>query len=147
MVAERDTTDRYLAAFLSEYVGEELGGRISGIVKFGIFVKLDATGADGLIPVRSLGREFFHFDAESSTLMGAETGLMIGLGQRVTVKLASATPQTGGVELELLTLDGKEMPRGGGGGGYKGRGKPPRRKASNAKRKADKIKRKVKRTR
>jgi ribonuclease R len=146
MVAERDTTDRYLAAFLSEYVGQELGGRISGVVKFGVFVKLDATGADGLIPVRSLGREFFHFDADSSTLMGSDTGLTISLGQRVTVKLASATPQTGGVELEMLTLDGKEMPKGGGGG-YKGRGQPARRKASNAKRKADKVKRKVKRTR
>lgn len=145
MVAERDTTDRYLAAFLSEHVGSELGGRISGVVKFGVFVKLDATGADGLIPVRSLGREYFDFDADASTLMGSETGVMISLGQRVTVKLASATPQTGGVELEMLTLDGKELPKGGGG--FKGRGKPTRRKASNAKRKADKVKRKVKRTR
>ena len=146
MMAERDTTDRYLAAFLSEHVGEEMGGRISGVVKFGVFVKLDATGADGLIPVRSLGREYFNFDADSSTLMGSESGVLIGLGQRVTVKLASATPETGGVELELLTLDGKDLPRGGGGG-FKGRGKPARRKASNAKRKADKVKRKVKRTR
>ncbi|MGH1576751.1 ribonuclease R [Planktotalea sp.] len=146
MVAERDTTDRYLAAFLSEHVGEEMGGRISGVVKFGVFVKLDATGADGLVPVRSIGREYFDFDADSSTLMGSETGVIIRLGQRVTVKLASTTPQTGGVELELLTLDGKELPKGRGGN-FKGRGKPTRRKASNAKRKADKVKRKVKRSR
>ena len=145
MVAERDTTDRYLAAFLSEYVGEELGGRISGVVKFGLFVKLDATGADGLIPVRTLGREFFDFDADASTLTGVETGITLGPGQRVTVKLASATPQTGGVELELLTVEGNAMPKGGGG--HRGRGKPTRRKEVNSKRKADKVKRKVQRTR
>jgi ribonuclease R len=56
MAAERDTTDRYLAAFLSERVGAELTGRISGVQRFGAFVKLDETGADGLIPIRSLGR-------------------------------------------------------------------------------------------
>jgi ribonuclease R len=57
MVAERDTTDRYLAAFLSERVGAVMGGRISGIAKFGVFVKLDETGADGMIPIRNLGAE------------------------------------------------------------------------------------------
>src|SRR6056297_392255 len=81
MMAERDTNDRYLAAFLSERLGEEFTGRISGVAKFGVFVRLDETGADGLIPVRSLGREFFHFDREAGTLMGSDTGLTIGLGQ------------------------------------------------------------------
>lgn len=145
MVAERDTMDRYLAAFLSEYVGEELGGRISGVVKFGVFVKLDATGADGLIPVRTLGREYFDFDADSSTLTGSDTGVKIGLGQRVTVKLASATSQTGGVELEMLTIEGHALPKSGGG--HRGRGNPVRRKEKSTKRKTDKVKRKVKRQR
>ncbi|MEO0752233.1 MAG: ribonuclease R, partial [Pseudomonadota bacterium] len=74
MVAERDTNDRYLAAFLSERVGEAFSGRISGIAKFGAFVRLDDTGADGLLPVRSLGREFFHFDRDAGTLTGSDTG-------------------------------------------------------------------------
>jgi ribonuclease R len=143
MTAERDTTDRYLAAFLSERVGEEFTGRINGIAKFGAFVKLDETGADGLIPVRSLGREFFHFDRDAGTLMGADTGLTIQLGQRVTVKLSEAAPVTGGIALELISIEGEKMPRGPA----KGRGKPPRRKQAKAKRKADKVKRKVKRSR
>ncbi|MBQ0750843.1 MAG: ribonuclease R, partial [Roseovarius sp.] len=112
MMAERDTNDRYLAAFLSERLGEEFTGRISGIAKFGVFVKLDETGADGLIPVRSLGREYFHFDREAGTLMGSDTGLLIGLGQRVTVKLAEAAPVTGGIALELVSLDGETLPKG-----------------------------------
>ncbi|WP_371228218.1 ribonuclease R [Roseovarius sp. 2305UL8-3] len=143
MMAERDTNDRYLAAFLSERLGDEFTGRISGVAKFGAFVRLDETGADGLIPVRSLGREFFHFDRDAATLMGADTGTLIGLGQRVTVKLSEAAPVTGGIALELVSLDGKMMPRGGSGG----RGKSPRRKAVKHKRKSDKTKRKVARKR
>ncbi|WP_170372948.1 ribonuclease R [Ruegeria arenilitoris] len=144
MMAERDTTDRYLAAYLSERVGNEFTGRISGIARFGAFVKLDETGADGLVPVRSLGREFFHFDAEAGTLMGADTGLTIAIGQRVTVRLTEATPVTGGLELELLSIEDQAMPRGGGRGKSS---RPTRRKAVSTKRKKDKIKRKVERKR
>ncbi len=143
MMAERDTTDRYLAAYLSERVGGEFAGRISGIARFGVFVKLDETGADGLIPMRSIGSEYFHFDAEAGTLMGADTGVTLRLGQRVTVRLAEAAPVTGGIALELLSLDGQSLPQGR----TSPAGRSPRRKTVKAKRKADKIKRKVKRTR
>ncbi|QIE41027.1 ribonuclease R [Rhodobacteraceae bacterium SC52] len=148
MLAERDTNDRYLAAYLSERIGDEMAGRISGVTRFGLFVKLDENGADGLVPIRSLGSEFFHHDAQAQTLMGSDTGLTLGLGQVVTVKLAEAAPVTGGVILELLEVDGAVMPRGPSRGARAGRkGKPPRRKAGKAKAKAAKTKRKVARTR
>jgi ribonuclease R len=143
MAAERDTTDRYLAAYLSERVGSEFPGRISGIARFGVFVKLGETGADGLIPIRTLGREFFHYDADSQTLMGADTGLTIGIGQRVTVRLAEAVPVTGGLMLDLLEIEGKEMP----GGPSARRGGPVRRRAGAAKAKAAKVRRVVERKR
>jgi ribonuclease R len=151
MMAERDTTDRYLASYLSERVGNEFSGRISGVARFGAFVKLDETGADGLLPMRSLGREYFHFDQEAGTLMGSDTGMIISVGQRVTVRLSEAVPVTGGIALELLTLEGDALPKGGQGV-RRGRGGPagrtnPKRKGVKAKRKADKVKRKVKRTR
>ncbi|MFD3188788.1 ribonuclease R [Sedimentitalea sp. HM32M-2] len=142
MMAERDTTDRYLAAYLAERVGNEFTGRISGIARFGAFVKLDETGADGLIPIRSLGREYFHFDREAGTLMGADTGFTIAIGMRVTVRLAQATPVTGGLELELLAVEDNPLPRGRGPAG-----RSPRRKAARGKRKADKTRRKVARKR
>ncbi|WP_319825353.1 ribonuclease R [Thalassovita sp.] len=145
MMAERDTTDRYLAAFLSERVGGTFTGRISGVAKFGVFVRMDETGADGLIPIRSLGREYFHFDREAGTLTGSDTGLTIGIGQRVTVKLTEALPVTGGIALELVSLDGAEIPRGPRGKG--GRGKPSKRKLTKSKAKSAKIKRKVERKR
>ena len=143
MMAERDTTDRYLAAFLSDRLGAEFTGRISGIAKFGVFVKLDETGADGLIPMRNLGREYFHFDRDAGTLMGADSGMVIGLGQRVRVKLVEAAPVTGGIALELIEIEGKEMPRGPA----RGRGKPVRRKPGQTKARDAKIRSKVKRTR
>lgn len=120
MAAERDTTDRYLAAFMADRVGAEFGGRVSGVARFGLFVKLDETGADGLVPIRSLGDEFFHHDAEAQTLTGEKTGTQLGLGQRVRVKLAEAEPMTGGLVLELIEVEGSALPRAkrGKGGRY-----------------------------
>ncbi len=126
MAAERDTTDRYLAAYLSERVGNEFTGRIAGIARFGAFVKLDETGADGLIPVRTLGREYFEFDADAQTLTGVDTGFSVALGQKVTVRLAEAVPLTGGLLLELLSVEGKAPPAGRRGG----RARPRRGKST-----------------
>ncbi len=123
MAAERDTTDRYLAAYLSDRVGSEFAGRISGIQRFGAFVKLDETGADGLLPIREIGNEYFIFDPDAQTLMGSETGLEIGVGQRVTVRLKEAVPVTGGLMLELIELEGKSVTHGPKG---KRRGGPRR---------------------
>ena len=139
MVAERDTTDRYLAAFLSDRVGVEMTGRISGIQRFGAFVRLDETGADGLIPVRSLGSEFFHFDGESQTLQGSDTGLTLGIGQPVRVRLTEAVPVTGGLMLELIDVEGQAPKRGPA---PRRRGGPVRRKATKAARKKQKVSRK-----
>ncbi len=143
MAAERDTNDRYLAAYLSDRVGAEFTGRISGVQRFGVFVKLDGTGADGLVPIRELGREFFHYDQDSQTLMGADTGTTIGIGQRVTVRLAEAVPVTGGLVLELLAIEGSAVPQGGRGkrGGY-----APRKPGKFAARDRS-VKRKVERKR
>ncbi|MEO1238471.1 MAG: RNB domain-containing ribonuclease, partial [Pseudomonadota bacterium] len=138
MVAERDTTDRYLAAYLADRVGTEIGGRISGVQRFGAFVRLDETGADGLIPVRSIGREFFHYDREAQTLMGSDTGQVITLGQRVLVRLVEAAPVTGGLILELLEVNGDGIARGLG----PRRGAPQRRKATKAAGKKRKVTRK-----
>ncbi|GAA5080522.1 ribonuclease R [Roseibacterium beibuensis] len=144
MTAERDTNDRYLAAYLSDRVGATFTGRISGIQRFGAFVRLDETGADGLLPMRAIGHEYFHFDAETQTLMGADSGLTIGIGDRVTVKLAEAVPVTGGLTLDLVELDGRSLPRRPQRGK---RGAPPRRKAGKAAKKKVKLRKKTARQR
>lgn len=130
MAAERDTTDRYLAAYLADRVGSEFTGRISGVQRFGAFVKLDETGADGLLPIREIGREYFHYDRDAQTLVGSDSGMVIGIGQRVTVRLAEAVPTTGGLTLELVEVEGRSIAKGPQGR----RGKPPRRRdTQNAK--------------
>ena len=139
MMAERDTTDRYLAAFLADKVGAEFAGRVSGVQSFGVFVRLDETGADGLIPVRSLGSEYFRHDKDAGTLTGRDTGLEIGLGQPVTVRLAEAAPVTGGLILELVSQDGAPVRRAARTTSrqVRGRGRPkPRAKAGRRPRKA-----------
>ncbi|KUF10605.1 ribonuclease R [Pseudoponticoccus marisrubri] len=152
MMAERDTTDRYLAAYLSDRLGAEFTGRVSGIAKFGLFVKLDETGADGLVPISTLGNEYFHFDRDAGTLMGADSGRIIGLGQRARVKLVEAAPVTGGIAFELLELDDETVEQGGRRRVSRGRkpgrnGPSPRRKPAKAQKKDAKTRRKVSRQR
>ena len=118
MVAERDTNDRYLAAFLSDRIGAEFAGRISGVQAFVVFVRL----------------EYFRYDRDEQVLTGSDTGTQIGLGQRVTVRLAEAVPVTGGLILELLSLEGepRRVSRRPAPGG---RGAPKKRKFRKAPRK------------
>ena len=126
MLAERDTTDRYLSAFLAEKVGSDFSGVVSGVARFGLFVKLDETGADGLIPVSRLGREYFTFDEDHRTLTGEHSKRVLRAGLRAKVRLAEADPLTGGLMFELLEIDGKPLPSGAKG---KGKRSAPRGKA------------------
>ena len=116
MLAERDTSDRYLSAYLADRVGSTFEGRVSGVAGFGLFVKLDETGADGLVPISTLGREYFSHDQYRNTLTGDQSGARITLGDRVTVRLTEAVPITGGLAMELLDLNGKPLPRAKTGG-------------------------------
>lgn len=143
MAAERDTVDRYLAAYLSEREGAEFEGTIAGVAKFGIFVKLEETGADGLVPVSTLGRDYFRFDAKTNTLTGEDSGLVLSLGLEVRVRLVEATPVTGGLIFELLHVEGGGRVKRGG----RGRSSGPKRKLARAKIKKAKEKRRANRRR
>lgn len=143
MEAERDTTDRYLAAYLAERVGTEMPGRIAGVQRFGIFVRLDETGADGLVPVSTIGNEFFRYREQEQALEGERSGVRLTIGQPVLVRLAEATPATGGLTFQLLEVDGKTIKTTG----REGRGTGVKRKPQRADRKAAKTRKKVQRTR
>lgn len=103
MAAERDATDRYVAAFLSDRVGAEFEGRITGVTRFGLFIRLDETGADGLVPVSTLGGEYFVHDDRAHALVGERTGRRWPLGMRVVVELKEATPITGGLVFGMVS--------------------------------------------
>jgi ribonuclease R len=107
MEAERDTIDRYVAAFLAERVGEIVDCRITGVQPFGFFATVEGLGGDGLVPVSTLGTEYFRYDEASQTLVGEDSGTEFVPGQRLKLRLAEANPVSGGLRFEL-----PEMPSG-----------------------------------
>ena len=103
MAAERDATDRYVAAYLAERQGAEFDGRITGVTRFGLFIRLAEVGADGLAPVSTLGDEYFIHDERTHALVGERTGRRWRLGAQVRVRLEEATPLTGGLLFSVLS--------------------------------------------
>jgi ribonuclease R len=114
MTAERDALDRFTAAFLAEQVGSTFHGRVSGVTRFGLFVKLAESGADGLVHIGSLGQDYFMHDEARHALVGRRSGVSFRLGDEVEVELADADPVTGGLKLTLVAggTKGKKAKRG-----------------------------------
>ena len=109
MAAERDSTDRYVAAFMEDRVGATFDARITGVTRFGLFVRLAETGAEGLLPARTLGTEYFRHDERRHALVGDRSGTVYSLGDIVRVRLAEAAPLTGGLRFDLA--EAAEAPR------------------------------------
>jgi ribonuclease R len=103
MTAERETSDRLIAAHLASQIGASFQGRISGATSAGLFVKLDETGADGFIPAAMLGDDYFRHDPARHALIGSRTGEMHRLGDIVTVRLVEAAPLAGALRFELVS--------------------------------------------
>jgi ribonuclease R len=115
--AERDAVDRYLAAYMSERVGNIFAARISGVTRFGLFVTLDENGASGIVPLGSLPDDRWDQDEATQRLAGRRTGLTFSLGQSVEVRLREATARTGGMVFHIM----QGMPK------RAGKQAPPRR--------------------
>jgi ribonuclease R len=111
MAAERDTVDRLIAHHLSGRIGESFDGRVSGVTKSGLFVSLPQFGADGFVPVSTLGMDYFIYDQAHQALTGEKTGLGYRLGDNVEVRLAEAVPLAGALRFEMLS-EGRRMPTG-----------------------------------
>ncbi|MES2289518.1 MAG: ribonuclease R [Pseudomonadota bacterium] len=101
MEAERETIDRYVAAFLSTRVGEVLETRITGVASFGFFATVEGIGGDGLVPVSTLGDDYYRFDEAARTLTGDVTGTVYAAGQTMPLRLAEASPISGALRFEL----------------------------------------------
>jgi ribonuclease R len=111
MKAERETVDRLIAHHLADRVGATFQGRVSGVTRAGLFVKLNDTGADGLIPIRTLGTEYFTYDEARHALIGQRSGAMHRLGDVVDVRLVEAAPVAGALRFELLSDGHKAVSR------------------------------------
>ncbi|HEY6870944.1 MAG TPA: RNB domain-containing ribonuclease, partial [Novosphingobium sp.] len=112
MEAERETIDRYVAAWLSARVGEVFPTRITGVRKFGFFATIVGLGGDGLVPVSTLGDERFHYDEKAQVLVGEQSGETYAIGQQLELRLAEANPLTGALKFELPEGGGRIEQRG-----------------------------------
>jgi ribonuclease R len=112
MEAERDTIDRYVAAWLAGRVGEVFDTRITGVTSFGFFATILGLGGDGLVPVSTLGREHFRWDEAARRLVGDDSGTTYAAGDRLQLRLGEANPLTGALKFELPDGDGRVEPRG-----------------------------------
>ena len=142
MEAERETVDRYVAAYLSEHVGQVLLTRITSVQSFGFFATVDGLGGDGLVPVSTLGAERFRYDDSDRSLEGERSGERYEQGQMIELRLAEADPVSGALRFELPE-GGAFLPTGGGrgpgrgpdrgpGGGGKSRARPVQRRGRPA---------------
>jgi len=135
MEAERETLDRYVAAYLSERVGDLVDCRITGVQPFGFFATVEGLGGDGLVPVSTLGSEYFRYDEASHSLIGEDTEETFASGRRLKLRLVEANPVSGGLRFELpdasyspanarrqVRRDGGRSGKGGKGGAGSPRG-------------------------
>lgn len=115
--AERNAVDRFTAAYLSEKIGATFSGRISGVTRFGLFVTLDETGADGIVPIKSLADDYYVHDEQRHALVGRRTRNIFRLGAQVMVQLMEADGLTGSTVFELsghkkgADIDGFQEPK------------------------------------
>ena len=103
MAAERDALNRYMSAYMHNRLGDSFAGHISGVSRFGLFVSLDETGAEGIVPMRSLGSSAFRHDEAAHALVGRAGNRSLRLGDPVEVKLREAVPISGGLVFELVS--------------------------------------------
>jgi ribonuclease R len=106
-LAERDAVDRYLAAYMADKTGAHFAARISGVTRFALFVTVAESGASGIVPISTLPDDYWRHDETGQTLTGRYTGLVFRLAQEVEVRLAEASPVTGGLVFHVM----QGMPR------------------------------------
>jgi ribonuclease R len=116
MEAERETVDRYVAAYLSDQRGQVVMCRITGVQPFGFFATVVDFGGDGLVPVSTIGDEYFRYDEKAQQLVGEETGTTYRQGQKLKLRIAEADPVSGSLRFELPDR------------GSRGEGSPPERR-------------------
>ena len=112
MTAERETVDRLIAAHLADKIGAEFEGRIAGVTRAGLFVKLADTGADGFVPAATLGDEYFRYEEAMHALVGGRSGIVLRLGDSISVRLVEAAPFAGALRFERLEEPGQPTRKG-----------------------------------
>jgi ribonuclease R len=112
MAAERETIDRLIARWLMDKIGATFRGKISGVTKSGLFIRLDDTGADGFVPASTIGNDYYVYDQVTHAMIGSSTGETFRLGDTVEVKLVEAQPFAGALRFEMISEGTYDKPMG-----------------------------------
>ncbi|HKI04960.1 MAG TPA: RNB domain-containing ribonuclease, partial [Thermoanaerobaculia bacterium] len=131
--SERDLLQWKKVRFLASRVGETFKGRITGVQAFGLFVQLEGYFVDGLVPVRSMGDDFYRYEPEARRLVGERTGRIFRLADPAEVVLVGVSPRHRGLDFKLVGMSEpvarEERPRRGEGPkGREARGRETRGK-------------------
>lgn len=114
-VAERETIQRYMAHYMSQFKGETFEGRISYLSFSGVFVRLH-NGTEGVVPLESLQNDYYNIDGHGLKMTGRRTGQQFHLGQALTVEMREANPASGRIFLSMLESENikkkKDKPAG-----------------------------------
>ncbi len=141
-LAERNALDRYTTAFLAERVGAQFSARITGVTRFGLFVRLHETGADGLVPIRSLPDDWYEHDEVRHQLVGRNNGATFTMGEPVTVELMEADVATGSLAFVLIE-GGKPGKAAPGRRGHKQKSKTKSKRGAKLSRKAQRGRKRI----
>jgi ribonuclease R len=116
-----------LAQYLAAHIGARFRGTISGLVGAGLFVRLDETGADGFVPVSTLGQDYFRYFEDQQALIGERTGERFRIGDKIDVRLLEAAPMAGALRFEVLSQGERVKAPGPGRGRRNVKGKSTQR--------------------
>lgn len=110
MDAERSANDRFTSLWLSDRAGEIFNGTVRSVTSFGLFVQLDNLATDGLVPIRTLGDDYFVHDEQNQALIGRKTRIIYRTGAKIKVRLKESDPITGSKILEVIGNKGADIP-------------------------------------
>ena len=142
--AERTSIKYKLVEYMQDKIGQEYEGAVSGLTEWGMYVEVDETHIEGMVPLREIRSDFFEFDEEHYRIVGRRTRRLYRLGDRVRIRVKDANLEQRIIDYELIeteTTDEKDFladsapvaPRGGKGAknaGAKGGANRPARNRS-----------------
>lgn len=107
--AERAALERYVTIYMKDKIGQMFKGRINGVASFGLFVTLDDSGADGLIPMNNLTDDYYYYEERKHRLIGRRKRRVYTLGDPITVILQEVDTLTNTITLGIVkTVTGKK---------------------------------------
>ena len=113
MSVEREVRERLVVSYIADQVGAAFDGLITGVTKFGLFIRLNDTGAEGLLPIKMLPDDWYEVDEAGFSMTGERYGRQFRLGESVVVELAEAAPITGSLSFRLIKGGTEPEPRSG----------------------------------